>query len=245
MNDPTRMRDAIQCASFYTSPDVGTDRYEFVYRAIYRAIDVGDPPPTGLAMHLYGTDGKTIRGISLWRSREEFDRHFMMVVSGVVVDMVREMGVSTDARGEASDVQPDTVVVDDVLVGPQATRFVLPGAKDSRALITELEERPVLVELNLPGLTKRQYFAAIARSGLEASMPEGLIAHFAGDSPDGFRIDQVWLSEAEARESIASVLAPALESELGAGAVNTAAGLIVFMLERLGFNRDFGDGLVY
>lgn len=244
MSDPARLRDAVKYALFFMQRyDVegGLERFE----TVYRTINIDDRPPAGMALQLYGATGGTIRGIGLWRSRDEFDQHFVTVVSGAVANMVRDFGAATGEHGEGGDIQPDAIVIDDVLTGALAASFAVPGPKDSRELVTELKERPVLMELNVPGLTKQQYHAAIANSGLEAPMPEGLIVHFAGDSPNGYLIEQVWRSEAEARASVASVLAPALRAELGADALDSLDDVTVFKLERLAFNGEFGDGLVY
>lgn len=235
------MRGAVECALIFDTPYIDPNRDDHVYDAI----GIDERPPSGMAMHLSGHAGGTNRGIGLWRSREELERYFVMVVSGAVTDMVRDVGAITDERGEAIDIQPNTVAVEDVLLGPRAARFAVPGVKDSRELVTGLERQLVLMELTIAGLNAQQYVAAIERSGLKASMPDGLIMHFAGESPDGMWIDQIWLSEDEARESFENVLAPAVRKAAGDGAVAGDAGITVFELDRFAINGEFGDGLVY
>lgn len=234
------MRGAVECALIFDTPYTDPRRDDHVYDAI----GIDERPPAGMAMHLSGHVGDKNRGIGLWRSREELDRYFVMVVSGAVTEMVREVGALTDARGEAIDIQPNTVAVEDVLLGPRAARFAVPGVKDSRELVAELERPPVLIELNLPELDGKQYSAAIERSGLKSPMPESLVMHFAGKSPDGIWIDQIWLSESEARESFENALAPALKAVRGDGGAGGDA-ITVFELDRFAINGEFSDGLVY
>jgi quinol monooxygenase YgiN len=46
-----------------------------------------------------------------------------------------------------------------------------------------------------PGVTQAQYEGAFAQLELNGSMPEGCLAHVAGEMPGGWRIVEVWESQ--------------------------------------------------
>lgn len=78
----------------------------------------------------------------------------------------------------------------------------------------------VVLVVQAPGLTREQYEDSVKRVSRRGTLEspadwpvEGLLAHIAGEGPNGFRVVDVWESE-EAMQRFGEILRPVL-SELG------------------------------
>lgn len=95
-----------------------------------------------------------------------------------------------------------------------------PPSIDAPDFWFEEERVAVILVVQAPGLTREQYDESIKKVSTSGKLEspadwplEGLLAHIAGEGPNGFRVVDVWESE-EAMRSFGETLIPALK-ELG------------------------------
>lgn len=154
---------------------VGWEFYDGVMHAL------GFPPdfPDGHVCQFTGPlDDDTWFMANGWLSRDHSEDFFRDVAMPVVQRKLAE----SDVR---PDIEPDTLSVDSLVLGPDALRFCIEDEDVDGAAVRAYGHAPVLLASGEESIPRDEYDSILASLGLPETVPPGMIAQMRGTAGEG------------------------------------------------------------
>lgn len=140
--------------------------------------------------HFAGGYGSGWEVVDLWSDADAMHRTFAGYVAGAVSESVA-------GGDERPDVEPEQHSVAQLVVGPEAHRYQSRTGADRLLKGTGL--KPIAVVIEQLKSDHRDYQLGCDMIGFPRTLPDGLVVHVAGESADGWRVFDVWHTEAQQR----------------------------------------------
>ncbi len=207
------------------------------YNTVYKLLDFKGSWPRGMAAHIAWQDEGQWRVVGLWRDSETVDQYFATVAIESISRAIQLLGAVPNPQG-ATDVEPERNEVVNFILGPHARRFVEIGDDSDGLAINVLGGEPIAVQLNVGAMTREIYAELVERIGYAASIPAGLIAHYACEVEDGMRITELWTGSGHALATLGETVLPAIDKLAFAGGVDLPCDHTTHELRRMLFGEE-------
>jgi hypothetical protein len=180
------------------------------YNTLYQLLDYASHWPQGMAAHAAWQSGGEGHAIYFWDARESMDIYFATVAADRIAEAINLSGTIRGPKGQAVDVEPEPLLVHDLVFGPLAREFCDIGRDVDGAAINRLGQPPTVLQIELEGFDDALNTQLSDALGFYKDVPTELIARSAYERDGTWCALEIWSDSESGLQAFQSIELPEL-----------------------------------